>query len=77
MSVQTDIDWIKTELDSVRDPLLIETFKNLLNYRRQLSSSNQIQQILDKMIDEGEEDIENGDLLSSKELRSEVSSWRK
>ncbi len=77
MSVQTDIDWIKTELDSVRDPLLIETFKNLLNYRRQLSSSNQIQQVLDKMIDEGEEDIENGDLLSSKELRSEVSSWRK
>lgn len=77
MGVETDINWIKTELDQVRDPLLIETFKNLLNYRRKHSSTDQGQQILDQMIDEGENDIKNGDILTSEELRSEVSSWRK
>lgn len=77
MGVQADINWIKAELDSVRDPLLIETFKNLLNYRRKHSSTDELQQILDQMIDEGEEDIKNGDTLSTQELRAEVSSWRK
>lgn len=34
MSLQTDIQWIRSELDFVKDPDLIEAFKSLLAYRK-------------------------------------------
>jgi hypothetical protein len=77
MGVEADINWIKRELDFVKDPLLIETFKNLLNYRRKYAAFDDPQLDLDRMIEEGEDDIQKGDFLNTDELRSKVSSWKK
>ena len=37
MSIKTDINWIKDELDKVDDPDLISAFKSILNYRERNS----------------------------------------
>jgi hypothetical protein len=77
MDIQTDISWIKSELDQVKDPLLIETFKNLLNYRRQHAAKDDVQSEMEGMILEGEDDIANGRVHSTDEVRREMASWRK
>ena len=38
MDLQADINWIKAEIEKVRDPQLIMAFKNLLNYRNSKES---------------------------------------
>jgi hypothetical protein len=35
MDIQADIKWIRSELTKVRDPHLIEAFKQLLTYRKE------------------------------------------
>ncbi len=40
MDLQTDIKWILNELKDVKDPTLIEAFKNMLQYRRKVSESS-------------------------------------
>ncbi|MEW7279206.1 addiction module protein [Aquimarina sp. 2201CG1-2-11] len=37
MDLQADIKWILEELKDVKDPTLIEAFKNMLQYRRKVS----------------------------------------
>jgi len=75
MDIQTDISWIKAELDHVKDPLLIETFKNLLNYRRKVTTD--VQAEMEQMILEGEADIANGKVYSTNEVREAIASWKK
>ena len=72
MNIQAEIKWIKGELDKVQDPYLIEVFKNLLKYR-----DNTLKNEMDKMILEAEEDVKNGRLTSSEQLKSEMANWRK
>ena len=72
MNIQADITWIKSELDKVRDPFLIEAFKNLLRYRE-----NVVDREMEKMILEGEQDIKNGNVISHSDLKKEMESWRK
>ncbi|MCB9234526.1 MAG: hypothetical protein H6581_22920 [Bacteroidia bacterium] len=72
MNIQAEISWIKSELDKVNDPYLIEIFKNLLKYR-----DNALRNEMDRMILEAEDDIKNGRILSGSELKSEMDSWRK
>jgi len=40
MDLQADIKWILEELKDVKDPTLIEAFKNMLKYRRKVSESS-------------------------------------
>ncbi|WP_299441258.1 addiction module protein [uncultured Aquimarina sp.] len=40
MDLQADIEWILEELKDVKDPTLIEAFKNMLKYRRKVSESS-------------------------------------
>ncbi len=42
----------------------------------QLSLQHQHQLEMDKMILEGEEDIKNGDVLTTKELKQSLKNWR-
>ncbi|WP_430909727.1 addiction module protein [Maribacter sp. 2-571] len=37
MDLDADIKWIRKELKEVKDPTLIEAFKNLLQYRKKVS----------------------------------------
>ncbi|WP_281986985.1 addiction module protein [Aquimarina aggregata] len=55
MDLQTDIKWILNELKDVKDPTLIEAFKNMLKYRREaIKSAYQIsddhKEILDQRL---------------------------
>ena len=72
MDIQADITWIKSELDKVKDPFLIEAFKNLLRYRERAEEKE-----MDNMILQGEEDIKNGKVISHADLKKEMQSWRK
>ena len=39
MDLNADIKWIRKELKEVKDPTLIEAFKNLLLYRKKVSDT--------------------------------------
>lgn len=72
MNIQADIEWIKSELDNVRDPNLIDLFKRLLS-----SKNNALQGEMDRMILEAEADISKGDVVSHEELGKRMAEWRK
>ena len=38
MDLKAELKWIHQELDNVKDPTLIEVFKNMLKYRKKVSS---------------------------------------
>ncbi len=40
MDLKADIKWIQKELKDVKDPTLIEAFKNLLQYRKKVTESS-------------------------------------
>jgi predicted transcriptional regulator len=76
MDIQADIIWIKAELDQVKDPHLIEAFKNMLNYRRSAKANDGVQEEMERMVVEGLDDINNGRVISTEDLRKDVSTWK-
>ena len=72
MDIKADINWIKTELDKVQDPYLVQIFKNLLQYREQ-----KLDKEMDQMILDAESDIKMGNTISHEDLKNEILSWRK
>lgn len=72
MNIREDIDWIKAELEKVRDPLLIEKVMDLLR-----SKGKESDQEAERMILEGLEDVENGNVFTSEEVGKEVDRWIK
>ncbi len=38
MDIQSELNWIHKELDEVKDPTLIEAFKNMLKYRKKVTN---------------------------------------
>lgn len=70
MSLEADINWIKSEIDKLEDPFLIEAFKNLLNYRKQNTVNKKIdlEEILINRALNSEDDIAKGRLLSRKDM---------
>jgi hypothetical protein len=38
MGVEADLKWIHNELDQVKDPYFIEAIKNMLEYRKKVST---------------------------------------
>ena len=71
MNLQADKNWIKSEVDKINDPLLIDLFKRLLQYRDQ-----KVQSEMDQMILDAEEDVLNGNVISHEELGKRMESWR-
>jgi len=72
MSLQADINWIKSEIEKVKDPILLEAFKNLLNYRNQKQSEHKfdLEELLVNRALNSEDDIAKGRLLSRKDMDS-------
>ena len=70
MSLEADINWIKAEIEKVKDPFLLEAFKNLLNYRKQKLSDNKfdLEELLINRALNSEEDIAKGRILSRKDM---------
>ena len=74
MDLQADINWIKNELNNVRDPHLIEAFKNLLTYRKTKSNRLTRKEFIAD-IKEAEEQIEKGDYLSIEDFEDQAKKW--
>ncbi len=75
MSIQADISWIRSELKNVRDPHLIEAFKQLLAYRNSKPSGAMSKTQFVAEIEEAEKQIENGDYLSLDEFERSAEKW--
>jgi hypothetical protein len=75
MDIQADINWIRAELMNVRDPHLIEAFKQLLTYRktREFEPLTKTQFVNDIM--EAEAQIDQGEYLSIEDFEKEAKQW--
>ena len=74
-SIESDIKWIKAELDKVKDPFLIEAFKNLLNYRKSKVEglNEKLEKVLVSRALKSEDDIKKGRLLSREDMNDKLS----
>lgn len=77
MNLQAEIKWIQNELNDVKDPKLIQAFKNLLK------SGNTDQQKgisidqYNKELEASEKEIETGNFYTQNEVRKIASRWGK
>jgi ribonuclease HI len=77
MDIKADIKWIRQELKKVKDPTLIEAFKNLLQYRKKVSSERIDVEQYNKEIDESIAQIERGEFYTHQEMGERVKQWGK
>ena len=78
MNVEGDINWIKQELNNVRDPHLIEVFKNMLKYRKKVADIDWWDEISNEEKSEIEEGIKQanaGELTSNAEMKKRNNKW--
>ena len=77
MDLQADIKWISQELKTVKDPTLIEAFKNMLKYRRSVTQSSErisIEQY-NKEVNEAIARVENGEFYTQEEAEKIMDKW--
>ncbi len=77
MDIKADIKWIQKELKEVKDPALIEIFKNLLQYRKNVSSERISIEQYNKEIDESIAQIENGKTYTHQQMGERIKQWGK
>ena len=76
MDLRADIKWIQEELNDVKDPSLIEVFKQLLQYRKKVLQPERISiEQYNKELDESIADIEAGNYHTHEEVKSMISQW--
>ena len=75
MDIQADINWIRAELMKVRDPHLIEAFKQLLTYRKARESEPLTKTQFVNDIKEAEAQIDQGDYLSIEDFEKKAKQW--
>ena len=73
MDIQADINWIRSELKKVKDPHLIEAFKQMLTYRK-VNQGFAIE-ALGLSLDRAIADKEAGRVKSRKEVRNKYDKW--
>lgn len=77
MDLQADLKWIQKELQDVKDPTLLEAIKNILKYRRKVSSERISIEQYNKEIDASIADIEAGNHHTHEEVKEMVKQWGK
>ena len=77
MDLQTDLKWIHQELDKVKDPLFIKAIKNMLKYRKKMSSGRISIEQYNKEINDSIEQIEKGEFYSHQEVGERIKQWTK
>ena len=76
MDLQADIKWILKELKDVKDPTFIEAIKNMLRYRKKVSTTERISiEQYNKELDESIADIEAGRVHSHEEVKAMMQQW--
>jgi len=77
MDLQADIKWISNELKTVKDETLIEAFKNMLKYRRNITQSSErisIEQYNEE-VNEAIARVENGEFYTQEEAEKIMDKW--
>lgn len=77
MDIKADIKWIQKELKEVKDPTLIEVFKNLLQYRKNVSSGRISIEQYNKEIDTSIAQIESGKTYTHQQMGERIEQWEK
>jgi predicted transcriptional regulator len=77
MDLQADLKWIHQELDNVKDPILLEAIKNILKYRRKVSSERISIEQYNEEIDASIADIEAGNYHTHEEVKDMIKQWGK
>jgi len=71
MDLQTDINWIVAELKQVKDPHLIEAFKQLLIYRK----ANRSEKEFDQAFERATADKAAGRVIPHHQVRTKYDKW--
>lgn len=78
MDIKADIKWIQKELKEVKDPTFIEAIKNMLQYRKKVSSGERISvEQYNKELDDAIADIEAGNFHTHEEVKAMIAQWGK
>lgn len=77
MDTQTDINWIKSELDKVKDPFLVEAFKNMLLFRNTKMQASISVTELQSRTEESIKAVESGQTITLDEFKSSNKQWLK
>jgi hypothetical protein len=78
MGLQADLKWIHQELDEVKDPTLIEVFKNMLKYRKKVVQAGRISlEQYNKEIDASIAQIEDGKTYTHQQMGERIKQWGK
>lgn len=75
MDLKADISWIRSELKNVKDPHLIEAFKQLLTYRKSKIKERFTKSEFVADIKEAEDQIKKGDFRSIEDFERDASQW--
>lgn len=77
MDIKADLKWIQNELKHVKDPVLIEAFKNLLQYRKKVSPERVGIEQYNKELDESIAQIDREEVYAHEEMGSRIKQWGK
>lgn len=75
MDLQADLKWIQKELQTVKDPTLLEAIKNILKYRKKVSSERISIEQYNKELEASEKEIEQGDFYTHEQVRERIKQW--
>jgi len=75
MDLQAELKWIHQELDNVKDENLLEAIKNILKYRKKVSSERISIEQYNKEIDESIAQIERGEFHTQEEVEKMAKEW--
>ena len=76
MNLTEEKKWIQKELESVTDPAFLEIIKNMLEYRKQLTSLERVSVAqYNKEIEEAVADIEKGDFYTQEQAKKIAQEW--
>jgi len=76
MDLQADINWIISEISKVKDPNLIQAFKQLLTYRNNKENVGEHdQQELEQALNKALESVLEKRVKSHSEIRKKYDKW--
>lgn len=77
MDLQADLKWIHQELEKVKDPTFIEAIKNMLKYRKKVSSERISIEQYNEEIDTSITQIEQGKTYTHEQMAERIKKWGK
>ena len=77
MDLQADLKWIHQELDNVKDPTFIEAIKNMLKYRKKVSSERISIEQYNEEINASIAQIKSGKTYTHQEMGERIKQWGK